>query len=137
MYLNYYFFSYIFFLCLNNVVSACCVNVTVAILMERSSKTDMPFLINRTLGLVNTATAKSKEIVKHSANLNFILRYADVPACTSLKWGALASELYHNNDIHAVIGPGLYLVSFYSRTSVTRKLIANLPRLFRTRPLSP
>ena len=83
-------------------------NITVAILIERSAILDMPFIINRTIGIIELATSKAREITKHSANLDFIVRYADVPACVSLKWGALAAEVYHGNDIQAIIGPGMY-----------------------------
>lgn len=101
----YRYFGIIMF-CFINFVSCCCVNVTIAILMERSAQTDMPFMINRTIGLVNMVTEKAQEMVENSTNLNFIVRYADVPGCTDMKWGSLASEVYHTNEIHGIIGPG-------------------------------
>ena len=91
-------------------ISSCCVNLTVAVLMERS-QADLPFVINRTIGVINRGMAKAQEILKHSVNLNFIVRYADIPTCTSLKFGALAAEVYHNNEIHTIIGPGNYIIT--------------------------
>ena len=85
-----------------------CPNITVAVFMERSAVMDFVFQINRSIGIVEIAINKSREILKDSANLNFIIRYADVVTCTALEWGALAAEVYHNNEIHAIIGPGKY-----------------------------
>ena len=80
-------------------------NITVAILIERSAIQDMPFIINRTIGIIEIGTKVAQEMTQNVTNLNFILRYADVPGCVNLKWGALASELYHNYDLQAIIGP--------------------------------
>ena len=85
-----------------------CPNITVAVLIERSAVLDFPFQINRTIGIVELGINKSKELLQDSANVNYIIRYADVPTCTALEWGALAAEVYHNNEIHAIIGPGKY-----------------------------
>ena len=87
---------------------ACCANITVAVLVERSAVLDFPFQINRTVGIIELAMNKSREMLADVANLEFIIRYADVPTCTSLHWGALAADIYHNNKIHAIIGPGKY-----------------------------
>ena len=84
---------------------ACCVNITVAVLLERSVN-DIPFSINRTIGLIEIAINKSRDMLQQSVHLEFIIRYADVPTCTALEWGALAADIYHNNEIHAIIGPG-------------------------------
>ena len=92
-------------LCVSRFALPCCINMSVAILMDRSPR-DLPFIINRTIGVINIGMEKAREILKDSVNLNFILRYADVPTCSSLKFGALAAEVYHNNEIHAIIGPG-------------------------------
>ena len=92
-------------LCLSRFALPCCINMSVAILMDRSPR-DLPFIINRTIGVINIGIEKAREIVKDSVNLNFILRYADVPTCSSLKFGALAAGVYHSNEIHAIIGPG-------------------------------
>ena len=78
-----------------------CPNITVAVFMEKFQVADAPFQINRSIN-------KSRQILKDSANLNFIIRYADVVTCTALEWGALAAEVYHNNEIHSIIGPGKY-----------------------------
>ena len=94
--------------CLRNSVYPCCVNVTVAYVTERASITDVPFMINRTVGLIEIAMAKAKEIVKHAVNLNFLMRIADIPGCTPMKFGALVAETYHSNDLAAIIGPGNY-----------------------------
>lgn len=85
-------------------------NITVAYITERSYITDMPFIINRTIGLIDIAMAKAQEIVKDVAHLDFIVRYADVPACTPFKFGALAAEIYHTTEIQAILGPGTLLV---------------------------
>ena len=99
-------FWLIFIFCTwNNCVSSYELNVTVAYLTE-SSIQDIPFTINRTIGLVNSAMDKAREIVGDKINLTFVVRYADIPGCTSLKFGALASELYYNMKIDAIIGPG-------------------------------
>ena len=89
-----------------NYVKACCVNITVAVLLERSAVLDFPFQINRTIGLIEIAINKSRDILQQSVHLEFIIRYADVTTCTALEWGALAADIYHNNEIHAIIGPG-------------------------------
>ena len=100
-------FWLIFIFCTwNNCVSSYELNVTVAYLTE-SSIQDIPFTINRTIGLVNSAMDKAREIVGDKINLTFVVRYADIPGCTSLKFGALASELYYNMKIDAIIGPGM------------------------------
>ena len=96
----------ILLVCASKQVLSCCVNITVAVIMERALM-DMPFAINRTIGVINIAMAKSQEMVKNSVNLNYIVRYADIPTCTYLQFGALAAEIYHNNEIHAIIGPGM------------------------------
>ena len=83
-----------------------CPNITVAVLMERFPGTDAPFNFERNIGIVKIAMNKSREILKDSANLNLITRYVDASGCTELEWGALAAEVYHNNEIHAIIGPG-------------------------------
>ena len=92
----------------SNLALSCCVNITVAVLVERSPVFDFPFQINNSIGIIELAMNKTQEMVGHSANLKFIVRYADVPACTSLLWGALAAKIYHTNEIHAFIGPGKY-----------------------------
>ena len=92
-------------LCVSRFALPCCINMSVAILMDRSPR-DLPFIINRTIGVINIGMEKAREIVKDSVNLKFILRYADVPTCSSLKFGALAAEVYHDNEMHAIIGPG-------------------------------
>lgn len=89
-------------------------NITVVYMTERSSTVDVHVLINRTIGLVTMAAEKSKEIVKHTANLNFIIRHVDFPGCTSLQWGALAAEMYYNNRIDAILGPGKQVFIFKS-----------------------
>ena len=89
-----------------NCVKACCVNITVAVLLERSAVLDFPFQINRTIGLIEIAINKSRDILQQSVHLEFIIRHADVTTCTALEWGALAADIYHNNEIHAIIGPG-------------------------------
>ena len=94
--------------CGSHLACCCCVNITVAVLVERSAVLDFPFQLNRTVGIIELAMDKTREMVGHAANMNFIIRYSDVPTCTSLHWGALAAEIYHNNEIHAIIGPGGY-----------------------------
>ena len=96
--------------CASYIASSCCANVTVAVLVERSAVVDFPFQLNRSIGIIELAIDKTREMVGKSANVDFIIRYADVPTCTSLHWGALAAEIYHNNEIHAIIGPGLYFL---------------------------
>ena len=83
-----------------------CPNITIAVLMERFPGTHFPFNFERNIGIVEIAMNKSREILKDSTNLNLIARYVDAPGCTELEWGALAAEVYHNNEIHAIIGPG-------------------------------
>ena len=85
-----------------------CPNITIAVLMERFPGTEAPFNFERSIGTVELAKNKSREILRESAHLNFIVRYADVTGCTALQWGALAADIYHNNDIHAIVGPGTY-----------------------------
>ena len=80
-------------------------NITVAVIMERA-QVDLPFGINRSIGVINMAMDKAQSIVRHSVNLNFLVRYLDVRTCTSRKFGALAAEMYHDNGIHGIIGPG-------------------------------
>ena len=81
-------------------------NITVAVIMERA-QVDLPFGINRSIGVINMAMDKAQSIVRHSVNLNFLVRYLDVRTCTSRKFGALAAEMYHDNGIHGIIGPGI------------------------------
>ena len=89
-------------------------NITVVYMTERSSTRDFHVLINRTIGLVKMAAEKSKEIVKHTANLNFIIRHVDFHGCTALQWGALAAEMYYNKKIDAILGPGKQVFIFKS-----------------------
>ena len=100
-------FLYFIFLLLVFERASSAVNITVAVIMERSP-TDMPFGINRTIGVINNAIDKSKKIVNQSINLNFIIRYTDVPTCTYFQFGALAAEIYYTSgsEINAIIGPG-------------------------------
>ena len=86
--------------------SCCCVNITVAVLNERSSILDFPSQLNRSIGLVERAINKTKELLKHAANVEFIIYNMDHPFCTDLRWGALVAELYHKKRINAIIGPG-------------------------------
>ena len=88
--------------------SVCGVNITVALVHERSAGEDLPFTINRTIGILQIAMAKSREIVQETVNLNFIIRPADTRGCTTLQFGALVAELYHRDNIDAVIGPGTF-----------------------------
>ena len=97
---------------MGNFVSPCCKNITIAVILERSAELDMPFTINRTIGIIELAKRKAQEMTADLAHLDFIVRYIDAPRCTSRSWGALAAELYHINDVHAIIGPGtLYMCS--------------------------
>ena len=100
-------FLYFIFILLLFERASSAVNITVAVIMERSP-TDMPFGINRTIGVINNAIDKSKKIVNQSINLDFIIRYTDVPTCTYFQFGALAAEIYYNSEseINAIIGPG-------------------------------
>ena len=100
-------FLYFIFILLVFERTSSAVNITVAVIMERSP-TDMPFGINRTIGVINNAIDKSKKIVNQSINLDFIIRYTDVPTCTYFQFGALAAEIYYNSEseINAIIGPG-------------------------------
>ena len=88
-------------------------NITVAVIMERA-QVDLPFGINRSIGVINMAMDKAQSIVRHSVNLNFLVRYLDVRTCTSRKFGALAAEMYHDNGIHGIIGPGNFMVLYAS-----------------------
>ena len=92
-------------------------NVTVVYMTERSNIVDLSGMINRTIGLVQMAVEKSKEIVKHTANLDILVKFADVPGCIPLQWGALAAEMYHINKIDAILGPGKQLL-FHIRSNV-------------------
>lgn len=87
-------------------VSPCCVNITIAVLSEYSALRDFPSQINRTVGILEKALNKSREILEHVANVNFIIYNLDYPGCTSLHWGALTAKLYFYDKIHAIIGPG-------------------------------
>ena len=89
-------------------VSVHSVNVTVALVHERSVVVDIPFTINRSIGILEIAMKKSQEIVQGTVNLNFIIKPADTKGCTALKFGALVAELYHRDKIDAVIGPGTF-----------------------------
>ena len=90
------------------------VNITIAYLTERSSTFDLPTMYNRTIGLVAIAYNKAREIVEHSVNLNLVTSTADVPGCTALEWGALAAEVYHSHEIHAIIGFGKCTFLYHS-----------------------
>ena len=94
-------------LCTGNFIPSC-QNITVAIILERSAVLDMPFTINRTIGIIELAKTTARAIMKDMANLEFIVRFADVPNCVTEKWGALAADIYHNNNIQAIIGPGMF-----------------------------
>ena len=83
-----------------------CPNISIAVLMEKIPGTAYPFNFERNMGIVEIAMNKSKEILKDTAKLKFIPRYAESNPCTEMEWGALAAEVYHNNEIHAIIGPG-------------------------------
>ena len=96
------------FMSASNIGQGCRVNITVAVLVESSSVLDFPFQINRTVGIIEQATEKARDILAGTAHLEFIIRQADVPTCTSLLWGALVADVYYGNDIHAIIGPGKY-----------------------------
>jgi hypothetical protein len=80
-------------------------NITIAVLLERSS-VDMPFIINRTHGLVSMAAKKTREMLDGVANLEYIIMPVDVPGCVATKWGAMFAELYNRFRPHAIIGPG-------------------------------
>ena len=93
-------------LCTGNCIPSC-QNITVAIILERSAVLDMPFTINRTIGIIELAKTTARAITKDVSNLEFIVRFADVPNCVTEQWGALAADIYHNNNIQAIIGPGM------------------------------
>ncbi|XP_053380189.1 atrial natriuretic peptide receptor 1-like [Mercenaria mercenaria] len=85
---------------------ACCVNITIGVLAERSAVLDFPFSINRTKGLIDIAINKTRHMLKDAAHLEYVIMPCDVPTCVATKWGALFSEMYHKYRPHAVIGPG-------------------------------
>ena len=87
-----------------------CVNVTVVYLTEESVEGGFVFIagVKKTSGLVDRAISKAQEIVGDSVNLNFIINPVPIFSCTSLQFGAIISELYYTNDIHAIVGPGWY-----------------------------
>ena len=82
-----------------------CVNVTVAIMAERSTR-DLPFNINRSIGILELGIEKAREIVNQSADLTFIVKLIDIGFCTPFKFGAYAAEAYHVHRVDAFIGPG-------------------------------
>ena len=104
----------IFYFCLaliyNCHIPVSCVNVTVVYLTEESVEGGFVFIagVKKTSGLVDRAISKAKEIVGDSVNLNFIINPVPIFTCTSLQFGAIISELYYKNDIHAIVGPGWY-----------------------------
>ena len=103
-------FYFCFVLIYHCHIPASCVNVTVVYLTEQSTQEGRVFIagLKRTSGLVDRAVSKAREIVGDSVNLNFIVNPVEISGCTSLKFGAIISELYYNNDIHAIVGPGWY-----------------------------
>lgn len=101
--------------------TVCCVNITVALVHERSAGEDLPFTINRTIGILQMAMTKAKEIVQGTVKLNFIIRPADTIGCTTLQFGALVAELYHRDKIDAVIGPGTFSVNIRRFTISTQR----------------
>ena len=84
------------------------VNITIAVLNERSSVTDYPSSNNRTIGVIERAMNKSREILQHVANVEFIIKNLDYPICTNSHWGAMIAELYYRQNINAIIGPGRF-----------------------------
>ena len=88
--------------------NACCENITIAVLTERSALVDFPSQLNRTIGLIERAMNKTREILQHVANVEFIIKNMDFPGCTDSHWGALLAELYYVNQINAIVGPGMY-----------------------------
>ena len=100
-------------------VSSCCVNITVAVVNERSPVLDLPAQLNRTIGIIERAMNKTREILQYVANVDFIIRNLDAPTCTNSHWGALLADLYYQRKIDAIIGPGkinrtlIYIFLFY------------------------
>ena len=91
-------------------INACCVNITIAVLTERSALVDFPSQLNRTIGIIERAMNKTREILQHVANVEFIIKNMDFPGCTDSHWGALLAELYHVDQINAIVGPGMYSI---------------------------
>ena len=112
-------------------VAPCCVNITIGLVIERSQSNHMAFIVNRTIGIIETGMRKAREIVSHSVNLNLIIRNIDIARCTYRKFGALTAELYHSTEIHAIIGPGKI---FFITINGQGKLF---PPRFRVHPAHP
>ena len=79
---------------------------------ERSPVLDLPAQLNRTIGVIERAMNKTREILQDVANVDFIIRNLDAPTCTNSHWGALLAELYYERKIDAIIGPGKITRSF-------------------------
>ena len=90
--------------CESSLAFSCCINMTVIVLVEQAFP-DGPFSINNSIGIIELGMEKAREIVEHSVNLNFVVRHKKI-RCVGLEWGALAAELYHTHNVHAIIGPG-------------------------------
>ena len=95
-----------------SLVNPCCVNITIAVLSEYSEVRDFPTQINRTVGIIEKALNKTREILEPVANVDFIIYNLNYPSCTSLHWGALTAKLYFYENIHAIVGPGNIYFSF-------------------------
>ena len=83
-------------------------NLNVAVLVERTPELEMPFIINRTIGIIELGKIKAQEITKNSTQMNFIVQPLDAPICVPQGFGALVAKLYHTTGIDAIIGPGKY-----------------------------
>ena len=81
-------------------------NITVAIVNERSPVLDLPSQLNRTIGVIERAMNRTREILRDVAHVDFIIRNLDAPTCTNSHWGAMLAELYYEKKIDAIIGPG-------------------------------
>ena len=97
----------VFKLCSGNC-TAPCRNITVGIILEGATpgSTPLSFAVNRTIGIIELAKIRAREMTKDLANLDFIIRYTGVSTCVARDWGAMAAEAYHNFNVNAIIGPG-------------------------------
>ena len=91
----------------SNVLSPGFANITIGILVERSTILDFPFGINRTIGLINIGVSRMREILAgKGVNIELIVTPGDSVTCTAERWGSFAAELYHHQHVAAFIGPG-------------------------------
>ena len=95
----------VFFLFVGTFVSVSCINVTVAFMVERGA-IDLPFNINRSIGILELGIAKAREIINQTADLTFRIYTIDTFTCTPFKFGAYAAEAYHVDHADVFIGPG-------------------------------